>query len=765
MNAGRIVPAGTPARRATASGRNARRALQRLARLHGVQGGYRSTDGRRRTATDDVLVAVLGALGAPLGTVEEAPEALRGAVEEGRRRVLDPVVAHRAGGSVGTTVTLPTSVDPEQVWVSLELEDGEVDRRRLGGTGSRVAADEDGVTLRRHTFRLRRNGMPVGYHRLVVEAPGVEASALVVSAPGRLPAGPRQWGVSAPLYALRSRGDWGTGSFTELGTLAGWAGAHGAGLAGTLPLFASYLDAPGADPSPYLPVSRLAWNELYVDVEGLPELDAAPEARAQLASPSLREQLFRLRRSPLALPTATMAVKRRVLEALAAAVVEQDPRRSPRRAAFDAFVAAHPEVLAYARFRAARERLGGSWREWPEEDAASLRLATAGAGIRGSRRLADDPLLAYHLYAQWVADDQLAAVAAGGAEGNGARLYLDLPVGVHPDGFDPWWEPGAFVEGVSAGAPPDDFFPGGQSWGFPPLHPEGVRAQGYRYLISSLRTAMRHAAAMRLDHVMGLHRMYWVPDGADARDGVYVTYHGDELHALLVLEASRAGVVVAGEDLGTVPTTVERAMARDRLLSSHVFQFESTLEDPLPPAPRRSLASFGTHDLPTFAGYWRGLDIGDRRRRDLIDAEEAAAERRRRARWRSALLGSLPTAGLAALPADGAAAEERRALAGVWGHLAAGQAEVVMVDLEDLWLEYEPQNRPGSGPEEGNFRRRATRQLEDVVADAEISALLREIDARRRPELETPAALPAAPPPQRPTGGTDPETRDWGGRP
>ncbi|MDE3087738.1 MAG: 4-alpha-glucanotransferase, partial [Acidobacteriota bacterium] len=188
-------------------------------------------------------------------------------------------------------------------------------------------------------------------------------------------------------------------------------------------------------------------------------------------------------------------------------------------------------------------------------------------------------------------------------------------------------------------------------------------------------------------------------------------------------------------------------------------------EDPLPPAPRRSLASFGTHDLPTFAGYWRGLDIGDRRRRDLIDPDEAATERRRRARWRSALLGSLPTAGLAALPADGAAAEERRALAGVLGHLAAGQAEVVMVDLEDLWLEHEPQNRPGSGPEEGNFRRRATRQLEDVVADAGISAVLREVDARRRPELERSVGLPAEPPPARPTGGTEPETSDRGGRP
>ena len=769
--AGGEAASGTPARRGVATARNARRALQRLARLHGVQSGYRSTDGRRRTAGDEVLVAVLGALGAELRRVEDAPDALRAALQEQRRQVLEPVVAHRAGGSVATTVTLPASVDPDQAWVSLYREDGEVDRRRLGGTGSRVTAaarDDDGPALRRHSFRLRRTGVPIGYHRLVLEAPGVEASALVVSAPSRLSAGTRQWGVSAPLYALRTRSDWGTGSYTDLGTLAAWAGEHGAGLVGTLPLFASYLDAPGADPSPYLPASRLAWSELFVDVESLPELDAAPEARTQLSSPALRDQLHRMRRSPLAHPTATMALKRRILEALAAALVAQDPRRSTRRAAFDAFVASRPEVLAYARFRAARERLGGSWRAWPGDEAEAVRAAATGEDVGRSRRIADDPVVAYHLYAQWVADGQLAAVAAGGTGATGARLYLDLPVGVHPDGFDPWWEPGSFVEGVAGGAPPDAFFPGGQSWGFPPPHPEGARAQGYRYLIAALRTAMRHAGAVRLDHVMALHRMYWVPDGADARDGVYVTYHGDELHALLVLEAQRAGVVVVGEDLGTVPTSVERAMARDRLLSSYVFQFESTIEDPLPPEPRRSLASLGTHDLPPFAAYWRGLDIGDRRRRDLIGPEDAAAERRRRGRWRSALLSSLPAMGLAALPADGAAAEERRALEGVLNHLAAGQAEVVMVDLEDLWLEYEPQNRPGSGPEEGNFRRRAAVGLEDVVVDAGISALLRGVDARRRPELEA-SGLPAQPPPTGGTSGTggtgggEPETSGWGG--
>ena len=685
--------------------RESRRALHRLARLLNVHTVYQGTDGRRHGAADDVLVTVLAALGAPISDASGAADALRAVVAERQRQVLEPVVVHRAGTSIATEVRLPVRVDPADVWLTIRREDQELERRRLGAAGARMvgASDEDGTAWYHHRIRLRRSALPSGYHHLVLEGPGVEASAVVVSAPARLPPAGRQWGVSIPLHALRTRGDWGVGSYGDLAGLADWVGEHGGELAGTLPLYPTYLDAPGADPSPYLPVSRLAWSELYVEVESLPELAAAPEARTQLASPALREQLFRLRRSPVTHPGATLALKRRLLEPMAAVLAGSDPSVSARRAELDGFVAARPEVEAYARFRAERE--GGG----PEA-------------------------VAYHRYTQWVADAQLSAAGSSRA-GTGCGLYLDLPVGVHAEGFDPWWEPEAFVPGVSGGAPPDDFFSGGQSWGFPPLHPERIRTQGYRHVAAVFRHAMRHADALRVDHVMGLQRLYWVPDGVDARQGVYVGYHGDELHAVLALEAERAGTVVVGEDLGTVPTTVERAMARDRMLSSFVVQFESTVDDPLPEPPRRALATLGTHDLVPFAAYWRGLDIGDRRRRDLLDAGQAAAERARRAQWRAAVLAVLAGPGLTALPADGEAAEERRALSGCLHHLAASPAEVVLVDLEDLWLETEPQNRPGTGTEAGNFRRRARRTLEDVMADSALAACLREVDAHRRPEV------------------------------
>jgi 4-alpha-glucanotransferase len=694
-----------------------------------------------------------------LSGLDDASAALRAAHDQTRHRVIEPVVAHRVGGSVTAVVTLPVGVDPNAVWISLEREDGEVDRRRLatapsgrtsGSAASTSAAStsaapsaagrDGGDAVERYSFRLRRAGLLPGYHRLVVEGPGVEATALVISAPVRLPAARRQWGLGIPLHALRTRADWGVGSYSDLASFASWAGETGAGLVGTLPLYATYLDGPGADPSPYLPASRLAWNELYLDVESLPELDLVSDVSAELRSPELRDQLFRLRRSPLAHPSATLALKRRLLEPLAVALVATDPSRSSRRREWASWVEGHPHAVAYAFFRSGRERFGPSWASWPTHEVSRLRAEATDTGTAPDadavwRAVTRDPAAAYHLYVQWVADAQLSAAADG--PGAPAGLYLDLPVGVHPDGFDPFAEPAAFASGLTAGAPPDAFFARGQTWGLPPLHPEGDRANGYRHLRAVLRTAMGHAAAVRLDHVMGLHRIYVVPCGGDAERGVYLDYRGDELHALVVLEAHRSGTIVAGEDLGTVPTVVERAMARDRMLSSHVLRFESTVEDPLPPAPRRAVASLATHDLPTFAGYWRGLDIGDRRRRDLLSADEAVRERAERAQWRSAVLGALPDRGLAVLPADGAAAEERRALRGCLRHLAGGQAELVMVDLEDLWLEPEPQNRPGTGPEAANFRRRAARTLEDVVADPEVAVLLREIDARRRPELET----------------------------
>ncbi len=577
------------------------RALRRLARHHGVQHSYTAVDGRRRTASAEVLVAVLRSLGVPVSGTAGAAEAWQAAQADSARQVIEPVLVHRAGPRPRgpADITLPDDADP---WIEIAFGTGGTMRRPLSElrTGTVGRETSDGRVVVRHRIDLDRLGpIEPGYHRVAVDLGSTRPEATLIAAPARCPIATATWGVLAPLYSVRGSGDCGTGTFGDLAQLADWVSGLGGGIVGTLPLYAAFLDGPNLDPSPYRPASRLAWNEVFVDLHALSDLAASPAARDALGSPEVRRQCERLRASDQASLPEVLAAKRRVLQPLADDFFAAGPG-SPRRATFAAWVDQHPEIVAYAQFRARLEQSGGSaappWSApgspWstpgsPWSTADTLWPATGSPPPAGP--------FAYHLYAQFVADEQLGAVS--GRTG----LQLDLPVGVHPDGFDPQWAPGTFVTGVSCGAPPDDFFTEGQSWGLPPLHPEGARVGGHAYLAAVLRRAMAHASVLRLDHVMGLHRMWFVPDGASARDGAYVSYRSEELRAVAVLESSRAGTALVGEDLGTVPVAVRRDMRTDGMLRTAVWQFEATPVDPLPAPPAESVASIGTHDTPPFA--------------------------------------------------------------------------------------------------------------------------------------------------------------------
>ncbi|HMK63116.1 MAG TPA: 4-alpha-glucanotransferase [Acidimicrobiales bacterium] len=689
-------------------------ALDELARRHGVQVAYADYRGRHRRASVDTVIAVLRALGVALAGPDEAPALLR-AHDAEAGPVLEPVLVRR--GTISThAIVLPAALDPAEVDISVRHEDGTTVSRPLSTLLverelARPTSAGRGARLRR---RFRLPPVPDGYHRLTAEGRGIEAEALVVASPARCPQPPRGWGVLAPLHALRTATDWGVGSYRDLGEVGGWVSELGGLFVGTLPVFAALLEGPSADPSPYRPASRLAWNELYLDVESLPELETCAEARRLLGSAGFERDRERLCVAPLADPAATMAAKRRVLELLASALFSGSSRWLRK---LQEFVASRPELLAYARFRASMEdgsRASGPWR---------------GAGDR-RRGLppSDDPDVRYHLYVQWATDRQLAEAATR------AGLYMDLPVGVHPSGFDPWWKPQAFVTGTSAGAPPDQFFASGQSWGFSPLHPAGLREEGYAYLIAALRHAMRHAAVVRIDHVMGLHRLWFVPDSMAPREGVYVRYRAEELRAVVVLEAARAAVAVVGEDLGTVPAGVRRDMRSDGMLRSHVYQFAASAQDPFPVAPSDALASLGTHDLPPFAAWWKGTDIEDRVRQGCTAEAEAVTERSERRALREAVGKAVVRAGRAA-GTRSPALSPSQALRACLIHLASGPARLMLVDPADLWGEREPQNRPGTGAEEANFLRRwAKIWPDDLVPPAGPSAMLRQVDRARRSE-------------------------------
>jgi len=663
-----------------------------------VQSAYVDLRGRRRRAGRAELIAVLRALGAPVEGPADVPGALRERREELARRLLEPVAVACAGAPARVDLRAPARRTPERVACRLELEDG---------SARTWTPDPATLPTGDRCFELALpEPLPLGYHRLEVEVDRRTATTLVIRAPSGvadpLPAG--CWGLFAPVHALHRSGGWGVGDLTDLGELLGWVGELGGSLVGTLPLFATFLEPP-ADPSPYAPVSRRFWNELFLDVEALP--DVRGKARDLVRSPALRAELAALSSGELVDHARAMAAKRRVLE-LAARELD-----GARRDALDAHARERPDLEDYARFRAAGERWGRDWRVWPGP-ARDGRLEAADV---------DPAIVGYHRYVQWATEEQLASVAAGGG------LYLDLPLGVHPDGYDAWRDRDAFALGVSVGAPPDAFFEAGQDWGTPPPHPDRLREQGYRYPIGCLRRSMRLAGALRIDHAMGLHRLYWVPHGFPADRGVYVRSRPEEWYAIVCLESHRAGTAVVGEDLGTVPPGVRAALRRHGILRSHVLQMEADPDrrPPFPPPPARSLASLNTHDTAPFAAFWRGLDVDRRIAFGLLDAAGAEAERARRARLRGAVIAHLRSTRHLAEGREDEAAVLEACLAA----LASSPARVVIVSLEDLWGETRPQNLPGV-PEPANWRGRMAHPLEAARGMPEVADRLRRVASLRR---------------------------------
>ncbi|MBA3362916.1 MAG: 4-alpha-glucanotransferase [Actinobacteria bacterium] len=682
-----------------------RRALRELARLYGVQESYKNVFGTRVQAGVDSTIAVLRAMGAPVGSLGDAAEALRARKHDLARRRLEPVIVAWGGRLSGVEMRAPASERGRETRFALTSE-GEEPARWEAGTAVPNGPTEDGSGPVRLAIGHR---LPAGRHSLWVETGEGPVRALVLSAPRTCPQPDgRWWGVFAPLYALRAEGDWGVGSFSELAAFRGWIDDLGGSVAATLPLFAQFLDEPMVEPSPYSPASRLFWNETYIDVGRAPGLDACEEAREALEDPSFREQIARLRKNELTDHPAVAAAKRRVLDPLA----QQAFRGNPPEGLME--FAANPRAADYARFRAEVERRGAWWGAWPRIERGG---ALAGSAL-------DDDRARYHLFVQWVASQQLSEAA--GRLGATGGLMLDLPIGVNGAGYDVWRERDSFAPDVAAGAPPDAFWSQGQDWGAPPPHPHGAREAGYRYHDEVFRTLFRYAAVARIDHVIGLHRLYWVPRGASARDGVYVRYRAQEWYALLSIAANDTGAVVVGEDLGTVPGYVRPAMKARGLLRTYVAQREAGGAG-LPEPPAESVAALNTHDMPTWAGFWRGTDVPLREELGLIDHSQAELILEARRQVRGALPASLP--GLLADP-DGE--DPRSSLEASLERLAASRAAIVMASLGDLLLEADPQNVPGTGPERLNWRRRYPWTLDEIKARPDTASTLERIHQARR---------------------------------
>lgn len=520
----------------------------------------------------------------------------------------------------------------------------------------------------------------------------------------------RLWGLSVQLYGLRSRRNWGMGDFTDLAALAQTMAGFGAAAIGVNPLHALFPVAPGHC-SPYSPSSRAFLNPLYIDPEAAPGWSTA--GPAIVADPAFAADLEKVRAAELIDYPSIAALKRRALLAAFRAFEAGD---LPEREDFLAFVEQGGSGLRrFVTFEALHEQaladgLGWSWRDWPDglddpESAAVRRFADAHA-----------ERLRFGQYLQWVADRQLArAQERAKAAGMPIGIYRDLAVAVDPSGASAWSHQGAIASGVSVGAPPDPFNALGQNWGLAPFSPTGLLAGDRRSLSDDIEANMRHAGALRIDHVMGLMRLFWIPEGMAPEAGAYVRYPLERLLATVGGGSRARRCLVIGEDLGTVAPGFRRKMSAAGLMSYRLLYFERQASGALiPPSryPKNALVSVSTHDLPTLQGFWqeRDLDWRDRLGLHASDAEQEAT-RRDRARDKEAMRRAFERAGMAL-----ASEPDAEALAfAAHRYLALTRSRLLMVQIEDVLGEVEQANLPGTVDEHPNWRRRLPLSIEDLA--------------------------------------------------
>ena len=728
----------------------ARPHLHRLAHDLGILPFYLDNDRRRRATSNTARVALLAAMGVDAATEAAAARARRVIEKEAAARQIAPV----------RVVSMPEAARPLRISA----------RDLRGSVAWEVVLHAEDGALARHEGKARMRAgvlhvpLPVrpspGYHRLGVtlDVPGslVQAEqSLIVTPRSCFPlaartGGKRAFGIAVNLYAVRSARNWGAGDLSDLRTLAEWSGGIGAGFLGINPLHA--LRNRDWAVSPYSPVSRLYRNPLYVDVTEVPELSESSEARALAASASMHDALAERRHADWIDYARVMALKRPVLEALHRTfAASHRGRDTPRGLAYRRYLESEGECLEdFATWVAMDEdiaRESGSpraFRDWPTayQDPRSPAVVAF--------RAANPEAVDYHKYVQFELDRQLGEASRSAAEaGLGLGIYEDLAIGTAPDGCDPWAFPGLFLDGASLGAPPDDYARQGQDWGLPPIDPRRLQADGYRYWIRVLRAALAHAGALRIDHIMGLFRQFWVPRGRSARQGAYVRYPATDLLGILALESRRAGAVVIGEDLGTVPRGLSTTMARWEILSTRVLYFERDKGGGYRSSRRflpRALVAVNTHDHPPLAGFWSGRDLVLRRRTGSIVSEAALAlALAGRARERRSLIRRLVAEGI--LP-PGAVPEVADLVAAVHAFLARTPCALLEVSLDDLFGEEAPVNLPGVPPDRyPSWMRRPRKPLEALVRDPGVRRALAGAERRtprRAGGLPRPAARPPA---------------------
>lgn len=679
-------------------------ALGELADRFGISTQFYDWKGRHTQVGEQTVIAILAEFGVDASTPERARAAAQRVRDDHWRRIVQPCVVLRAGQEGRVDVHVPAGAP-----VSLRIV-GEDGNDHLPWQVDNWNPDRpiDGRMIGEATFGIPGN-LPLGYHELIVtigthdvdgsEADGgihATATSTIIVTPNRvgLPrrmGASRVWGYAAQLYSVRSHHSWGLGDLTDLADLCTWSASQGAGYLLTNPLHAAEV-AGRMEPSPYLPSSRLFVNPIYIRPELIAEYHDLDQYDASLIE-SLRTTTLDDDPQALLDRDRTWQAKSQALE-----LIHRVDMSASRRMAFTAFRVARGRRLEdFATWCLLSELHGSDWHDWPAE----LHDPHGAAVARVRREHADR--IDFHMWLQWIADQQLSTAQSCGTDaGMPVGLICDLAVGVNGSGADAWMLNGLFAREMNVGAPPDPFNQAGQDWGQPPMRPDVLEQMAYAPLREMVSSALRHAGGVRIDHIMGLFRLWWVPRGLGPRHGAYVRYNHEAMVGVVALEAYRAGALVIGEDLGTVEPCVRDHLASRGILGTSIMWFE-TGPDGRPKQPQQwrehAMSSVTSHDLPPTSSYLRGDHVELRDRLGLL-TESVDEERENARRERETWLASLRQQGVLEADED----DPEQVTLAMHTLLTRTPSKVINATLTDAVGDPRTQNLPGTEDEYPNWR-------------------------------------------------------------
>ena len=708
--------------------------LDRAASSFGIGAEFWDIFGHRHVTSADAKKSILGALGVAADSQESLERSLAALARLEWERLLPPAVVASKTGSIELPLCVPSDLLGQAARFTVTCEDGathefEAPLWELPQSGS---VEMDGRTWVRKQVAAPID-LPLGYHDISVLAGGVSGATRYIVTPDRawthphLGRGGRAAGIAVSLYGVRSGSNWGCGDFRDLRNVVDWvADELQASFVALNPLHAIHNRRP-FNTSPYLPNCIFYQNFLYLDVEGLEDFQNSRRARSLRTQPAVETEIAALRASDYVEYERVSALKLRFLKLAFVQFLREWRTGSTRAREFDSFRRQEGELLEdFATYSALDEHLHRRnpdlwlWTEWPARFQDPRSPETLAFRKKHWRSVL------FYQYLQWQLDLQLAGAQKYARDRLSIGLYHDLALATDRFGSDLWAHRPFYVAGCRVGSPHDDFCPEGQDWAFPPPHSARHREDGYRLYVESIRKNCRHGGALRIDHVMRLFRLYWIPDGVNAGEGAYVRELNLDYVRILALESVRNQVVVVGEDLGTVEPEVRQTLARFGILSYRLFYFEKNDRGEFrrnDEYPAQSLVSSTTHDLPTLAGFWAGTDIQARHDAQLIDEKNAWNQQESRAREKQKMIEVLFGLGLMPqhLPRDARAYSE---LTGelhnaIVGFLAMTPSQLLAINQEDLTKEMQQQNLPGSTWQYANWGRKMRFAIEQLRSDGE----------------------------------------------